>query len=162
MASTYEPIATTTLGTAAISTTFSSIPSTYTDLRLIITGTSTDSIRFLRFNSQSTAVYSFTTLDGDGTNLISSRVTGSSRLYVANADSATYPSLNIVDIFSYAGSTNKTVLSSTSADANGTGRSTEYVGLWRNTAAITTILVSLITGTFGVGTTFTLYGIKAA
>jgi hypothetical protein len=36
MPATYEPIATTTLGTAAAFITFSSIPATYTDLRLVI------------------------------------------------------------------------------------------------------------------------------
>jgi hypothetical protein len=36
MATTYEPIATTTLGTAAAFITFSSIPATYTDLRLVV------------------------------------------------------------------------------------------------------------------------------
>jgi hypothetical protein len=36
MATTYEKIATTTLGTAAATFTFSSIPATYTDLRLVV------------------------------------------------------------------------------------------------------------------------------
>ena len=36
MATTYEPIATTTLGSAAASITFSSIAGTYTDLRLVL------------------------------------------------------------------------------------------------------------------------------
>ena len=36
MPATYEPIATTTLGSAATNITFSSIPATYTDLRLVL------------------------------------------------------------------------------------------------------------------------------
>jgi len=61
---------------------------------------------------------------------------------------------------SYAGSTNKTVLSEAANDKNGSGIVNRLVGLWRNTSAITSI-----TGTTFAGTltgTATLYGIKAA
>jgi hypothetical protein len=41
MAATYTPIASITLGATATSVTFSSIPSTYTDLILVMNGSST-------------------------------------------------------------------------------------------------------------------------
>ena len=51
MPATYEPIATTTLGSAAASITFSSIAGTYTDLRLVMVGTTSASDwAFVRFN----------------------------------------------------------------------------------------------------------------
>ncbi len=77
MPSTYEPIATNTLGTASSSITFSSIPSTYTDLVLvasnILNASSTNSV-FLRFNSDSTTNYSSTFLEGTGSAASSNRV----------------------------------------------------------------------------------------
>jgi hypothetical protein len=44
MPATYEPIATTTLGGAAATITFSSISSAYTDLRIVLVGTTTASV----------------------------------------------------------------------------------------------------------------------
>ena len=69
MPATYEPIQTTTLGSAAASYTFSSIPSTYTDLKLVITGTSVGAYADidLRFNSDTATNYSWTALAGNGT-----------------------------------------------------------------------------------------------
>jgi len=60
----------------------------------------------------------------------------------------------------YANSTtNKTVLSR----GNNTGNHTiAYVGLWRSTAAITSMLLGTTGSTWMAGSTFTLYGIKAA
>jgi len=51
MPKTYEPIATTTLGSNQTTITFSSIPSTYTDLVIVSNmGTTTASYPFIRFN----------------------------------------------------------------------------------------------------------------
>ena len=163
MAATYEPIATTTLGSAASSITFSSIPSTYTDLRMVVVpiGTTTLSLD-LNFNSDTATNYSQTSLSGNGTAAASSRLTSRTKIdltYVTNIQST--PTLRTADIFSYAGSTYKTVLTSDSADLNGSGSTVNTVGLWRSTSAITTVALA-VSGTMAAGTTATLYGIKAA
>jgi hypothetical protein len=73
--STYTPIATQTLGSAAASVTFSSIPQGYTDLILVInyaTSASTGNA-LLRFNSDTGSNYSETALIGNGTTATSDR-----------------------------------------------------------------------------------------
>jgi hypothetical protein len=163
--STYTPIATTTLGSAAASYTFSSIPSTYTDLVLIQnpSGTTTNGQDVgLRFNGDSGTNYSRTALSGNGTSAVSPRQSNQTYAYLTynGYPSGSVPMNFISNIQNYSNSTTyKTVLSrsnnaSTGLDAN--------VNLWRNTAAITQIDIYCITGTFGVGSTFTLYGIAAA
>jgi len=172
MPSTYEPIATTTLGSAAATITFSSIPATYTDLRLILvtrgaTGTGNRFDLQLNFNSDTGANYSRTFLNGNGTTVTSTRGTSVTYLYLGaiagpSLVAGTF-SLNTVDIFSYAGSTNKTVLATASNDYGTDSDSLvqSMVGLWRSTSAINRI--DLVTNTsFITGTTATLYGIKNA
>lgn len=167
MPATYEPIATTTLSSAASTITFSSIPGTYTDLRLVLVGTaalgSSTSERF-RFNSDSGSNYSVTILSGTGSAASSARQTSQTFLrgsYNAGWD-ATQPAFITLDIFNYAGSTNKTCLTTVSMDFNGSGVVERLVGLWRNTAAITAIEIFTNTGDFKIGTTATLYGILKA
>lgn len=167
MPATYEPIATTTLSSAATSITFSSIPNTYTDLRivLVVTGSSAASNVRVRYNSDTGSNYSSTWIRGNGTAAASSRRTGGSSLYFTEttATSTTIPSFFTLDIFSYASSTYKTSLSTSSQDYNGSGTTETAVGLWSSTSAIDTILISTLTAaTFSIGTTATLYGIKAA
>ena len=164
MPATYEPIATTTLGSAAASITFSSIASSWTDLRLAIYGIASSG-NFLspgcRFNSDTASNYSYTALYGDGTTAGSNRVTSSTSIGF-NTQASITSSIGgflTADIFSYAGSTNKTVLTTGSVDLNGSGEVERIVGLWRNTSAITTVTLN---GSFGAGTTATLYGIKNA
>ena len=166
---TYEPIATTTLGSAAASITFSSIAASWTDLRVVIVPTGTLDARdcYMRFNSDSAANYSRTTLRGNGTSAISQTGVSATELNLSTGSggvSNTIPYLIAADIFSYAGSTYKTVLSETNGDKNGSGNVIRYVHLWRSTSAITSIVLSLESGgtTFAAGTTATLYGIKAA
>jgi hypothetical protein len=67
-----------------------------------------------------------------------------------------------LDIFSYAGSTLKSSLSNSSEDKNGSGSVRAAVHLWRSTAAINRLDLFVFGAQFNVGTTVTLYGIKAA
>ena len=162
MPATYEPIATTTLGSAASTITFSSIGAGYTDLVCILTFTTTVASQDtnLRFNSDSGTNYSRTIISGNGTTPTSARQTSVAQIQIGNNNfsSTTLPQMIKVNVFNYAGSTNKTVLSEIAADRNGAGAVERSVGLWRNTAAITS-LQFLSTGSFDVGTTATLYGI---
>ena len=157
---TYEAIATQTLGSAAATVTFSSIPSTYTDLVLIVNSartTSDDSVS-LEFNGDTGSNYSRTILYGTGTSALSFRESNASLIEIGiqNASNST----NIFNIMNYANTTtNKTVV----ARANAIGvRVSAGVGMWRNTAAITSIKLATGGSTFIAGSTFSLYGIKAA
>ena len=157
MPQTYTNIATQTLGSAAGSVTFSSIPSTYTDLVLIISGTavSSDTMTY-QFNNDTGTNYSDTYLFGDGT-AGSGRHTSSGAIFGAGIN--TTPSHQILNIMNYSNTTTrKTTL--LRGNASGTGAAVAFVGLWRNTAAITSIKLS-IGSNFATGSIFTLYGIKA-
>jgi hypothetical protein len=168
MASTYQPITTNTLGSSAASITFSSIPATYTDLRIVLIATAdAGTAPMIQLNGDTAANYSGVFIAGSGTTG-SSTTTGAndSRIrsaYQATAGmSSTIPHIYTFELFSYAGSTNKTVLTSSSEDNNGSGYVGRGVGLWRSTSAITSILVSGAGANFLSGTVATLYGIKAA
>jgi hypothetical protein len=165
MPATYEPIATTTLGSAASSITFSSIASSWTDIKVIIVATAASNANFaFRFNSDSGSNYSRTRLAADGTSVTSSANTNQTELQLTSSFSiGTTPVMRTLDIFSYAGSTNKTVLFEEINDLNGSGGINKQVGLWRSTAAITSINFFAQSATnFAAGTTATLYGIKNA
>lgn len=159
MASTYTPIATTTLGSSQSTVTFNSF-SGYTDLILIVNGTcSAGSYFTLRFNSDTGTNYSNTELVGDGSSASSGRNANSNYMYIGAIRTTQTNILTQIQNYSNA-TTYKTVLSRTN---NAATETKAVVGLWRNTAAITSIEVG--TGganTFQTGSTFTLYGIKAA
>jgi hypothetical protein len=164
MAKTYEPIATTTLGSAAASYTFSSIPSTYTDLRLVINGlqTGTSGNPYITLNSDTGTNYSITVLSGNGTTATSSRSTSAAFIYCGITAEVrnTMIFMSTTDLMNYSNTTtNKTVITRAANASFGTDA---IVGLWRNTAAITSITVDLDAGNWNTGSTFTLYGIKAA
>jgi hypothetical protein len=162
MPSTYEKIDTTTLGTAVASVTLSTIPATYTDLVLVINGgfSALDQLN-LQFNSDTTSNYSFTFLRGDGSSATSSRGSSQTEIAIGNLTTG-IDSVNITQIQNYANTTTfKTILNRSNYAA---GRAQATVGLWRKSPeAITAIKVFKNgAGTFNVGSTFTLYGIKAA
>lgn len=163
---TYEPIATQTLASAATSITFSSIAASWTDLKIVITafGSGGNAYLGVRFNSDTATNYSGTLLRGNGATASSASATSANQIDVIydGVAGTAIPALFNIDVFSYTGSTNKTILARTSGDRTSGGQVGALVGLWRNTAAITTIDLIARNWNFGIGTTATLYGIKAA
>ena len=159
MPSTYEPIATTTLGSAQASVTFSSITGSYTDL--IISYNATSSIEqqnFLRFNGDTGSNYSRTFMAGDGSSATSNRSSNGTSLL--GPFSVFVPTVNLIQIQNYSNTTTfKTTLIRSGAANNST---IATVGLYRSTSAITSVLISTTAGTFDSGTVFTVYGIKSA
>jgi hypothetical protein len=160
MPSTYTPIATQTLGSAAASVTFSSISGAYTDLKIVYATTASSSaVNYLRFNSDTGSNYSRTFYYGDGTGTASGRETNITGIYTPFTMS-TAITTNIIDIMNYSNTTtNKTCLVRSGATNNIVGAG---VCLWRSTAAITSISIFCDAANFVTGSTFTLYGIKAA
>ena len=163
MSSTYEPIATTTLGSAQSTVTLSSIPSTYTDLILISNNLSSSNqngltIRVGNGSVDSGSNYSVTFLYGTGSSALSGR--GTNNTFITAGRSTSNWGTGITQFMNYANtSINKTVLSrGSSADAIVIA----YVNLWRSTAAINIMTIGTESGgTISAGSTFTLYGIKA-
>jgi len=158
----YESIATTVITSDTASVTFSSIPQTYTDLVLVLsTGVTTGSSIniFFRYNNDSSALYSRTTLYGDGSSAGSSRGSGATEAYAGQSET-TIQSMSTVQIFNYSNTT--TFKTCITRDSQASLVSQSRVNLYRSTSAISRLDVHTASSTFIVGSTFTLYGIKAA
>ena len=160
---TYIPIATQTLGSAAASITFSSIPGTYTDLRLVLTCTTSvaDSV-IVQYNADTATNYSAVLLTGSGASVVTYNTTSATsiRLHNVGQTSTTVPETFSLDVFSYAGATNKTALATSATDTNGAGSAELTCGLWRSTSAITQVTLKLFGGNnFATGTIAKLWGI---
>ena len=171
--STYTPISTATLGSSAASYTFTSIPTTYTDLILEIT------------NAKSTVLgYGYTIGVGNGsidtgTNYsgigISGNTTTVNQFHYSNTVGSTWvagwlagmgttgndPSTVTIQINNYSNSTTyKQILSRFSSVTKSVEAST---WLWRSTSPINTLVINSQSGaSILAGTTLTLYGITAA
>lgn len=171
MPATYDSIATTTLGSAQSSVTFSSISGSYTDLVLVVAATgdrasNVDSLA-IRLNSDTGSNYSYTYLAGEtSSGAISGRASNQTNIWCGNftSNNVDNPSPIIIQIQNYSNTTTyKTTLSRGNPIAGGYSATNANVGLWRSTAAITSVTVRSETGNnFRSGSTFTLYGVKAA
>lgn len=160
---TYESIATQTLGSATATVTFSSIPSTYTDLVLVCNfGASSSGQDFtFQFNGDTGTNYSFTRMYGNGTSAVSGRETNQSKIYADSVGvSTSLQAADIIQVMNYSNTTTYKTALVRVADA---AKSTEaVVGLWRSTSAINSISLAMTSGNLLSGSTFSLYGIKAA
>lgn len=171
MPKTYEPIASSVVGTATGTITFSSIPQTYTDLVLTanirISGTGGEGAS-IRFNSDSGSNYSYT------------------RIYASNSVYSDRGSNQTLDEFGYYPGSDSTsgLFGNAIAHFQNYSNTTTYknyllrwnnsqtaglqhvgytLGLWRSTAAISTIVITAnVAKNFVVGCSFNLYGIKGA
>ncbi len=161
MAATYTPIASVTLGANAPSVTFSSIPQTYTDLILVFQGITTAATTeniWCTYNSDSSSLYSWTRVVGDGSSASSARSSGQTYQIIADTDLNQMNS--ITHFMNYSNTTtNKTAISR----SNSSGlRASLYVDLYRSTSAISSITLTMSSGNFASGSTFNLYGILGA
>lgn len=169
---TYEPIATTTLSSTASQVSFTSISGTYTDIVavcLIKATTGTNETLKIQVNGDTGNNYSCTYLQGSASDGAYSARASNISLILGQANNngiptgaSTFGSF-ISHFMNYANTTTyKTVLSrgnSLGSPGDATGAA---VSLWRSTSAITSIRFFVNTGNFDTGSTFTLYGIKAA
>ncbi|CAB4148208.1 hypothetical protein UFOVP696_15 [uncultured Caudovirales phage] len=160
--STMVPIASITLNATTTTITFSNIPQTYTDLMVVVTGTHTGSgvagLRISAINGDGGSNYSDTLLQGGGGG-------GGSAVSARNSDTSMNIGLigssqsgSTFNFMNYSNSTTFKTILSRGNDASALVRAA--IGMWRNTAAIRSFSVSGVT--FSVGTTATIYGIKAA
>lgn len=164
----YESIATVTVGSGGSSSiTFSSIPQTYTHLQIrgIARRSSINDNTIVRFNSDNGTNYATHYLLGSGSSASAGAESSVTRIYVdvLTASASSYAA-SVLDILDY-GNTNKykTTRSLAGIDLNGSGTMFFSSGLWMNTNAISTIVLSLATGnSFEQYSQFALYGIKSA
>ena len=171
MAVTYEKIQTTTLSTSQASITFSSIPSTYTDLVLVGSAKSlisgTDSIG-IAVNGIGSGIYSRTYLEGSGSAASSGRQTLQIRIvsdYIMGTSGTADFGVYTWNFMDYANTTTKkTVLfRGSNTQVSGGWNSSAMVYLVDTTAAITSLTIGTMNGpNLDTGTSFTLYGIKGA
>ena len=172
MANTYTLIEAKTLNTSTASVTFSSIPSTYTDIRIFI-------------SARGTAAYTYTNLKmqvGNGT--VSTSGYSEKMVYTSNGTSAAsfgqsaqaqsdlqyFPlatstastfSNNDIYIPNYTGSNAKSFSIDSVSEDNATAAVLALTaGLSSNTSAINIITFTPNTGNFAQYSTFYLYGIK--
>jgi len=161
--STNTPIASQTLTSAASSVTFSSIPQGYTDLVLTITGNNNQGTAYentFTFNNDSSSSYSMTRVMGNGSTAYSQRSTSVTNGFAGWTNNQTSQMvLSINQIQNYSNSTTYKTWLSKGGDS--TDRVYASVGLWRNTAAITSIKIQVEAGTYDAGSIFSIYGIQA-
>jgi hypothetical protein len=173
MAITYTLIETKTLASSTAVVTFSTIPSTYTDLLVKgstrQSGNSEGSQLGIRFNGSSASEYSRVLLFGFGNGVQTAG--GSSETYArtAFAQSSTYTANNFGNFEICIANYTSSLFKSFTSDAVNETSATSYVyslalyaGLWSNTATITSLSLSDYPGStdFAANSTFYLYGIK--
>jgi hypothetical protein len=160
MPATYEAIATFTLGSASTFD-FTSIPSTYTDLVVIVNGKKSNALCGLRLNNDTGSNYSNINIyaQTSGGAIGPDKNTNTTSFYSGFVN--TDYSVNIWNIFNYANTTTYKGIHCKGGNDTQIGLD---VGTWRSTAAVNRVTISVLAGdgTFDTGSTATIYGIKAA
>jgi hypothetical protein len=160
---TYTPLATITLGSTTSTVTFSSIPSTYRDLILVVgnmTATAANTF-YLQANGDTASNYSWVAAWGDGSTTGSASLTNTGALiggYIGLSTSTRQTTL--VQLMDYSASDKqKTILS---RHNNSAGEVSMNAARWANNTAINSITLKILpSGSFNSGASFSLFGVIA-
>jgi hypothetical protein len=170
---TYTLISSNVLTASAASVTFSSIPATYTDLviRWSSRSDTTQPDVFIRYNSDSATNYSRLEMYASGSTVYNGVVANQTSQYQTGSNSQ---STSTSDTFSngevyipnYTSTTSKPIGRFNVAESNSTGAFETFVvagaHLYRNSSAISSIVISPASNNFVSGSSFYLYGISNA
>lgn len=158
------------LGSAAATVTFTSLTQIYDDLLLVVNArgdtAATNAIMSLRFNADTGANYDFEDAHWFGSGTAFAQTAAATSMLIGYIPAATAPAnyAGMLDAriggysktaFAKAVDTDFGAIIGTGSNAMGGGKAT---GMWRNTAAITSLTMLLSAGNFAAGSSFTLYG----
>lgn len=167
-ATSFESIATVSVGSGgASSIDFTSIPGTYKHLQLRYIARNATAAYFVRlqFNSNTTASnYSYHILNGTGAAVTVGAGANEGYNYAPRQSTATSTfGVGVVDILDYADTNKNTTIRGLGGyDNNGSGDIDFLSGAFYQTAAITSIQISVAGGSYQQYSHFALYGIKGA
>lgn len=165
----FESIETVTVGSGgAASISFTSIPQTYTHLQIRgITRSPDASYINAQFNTDTGNNYSNHAIYAEPGTVVGQANANASHFQISRsnyfASASTMFGATVCDILDYANTNKNTTTRALSGnDTNGTAGGVMFFtsGNWRNTAAVTSILIYPTSGNFSQYTQFALYGIK--
>lgn len=162
----YFSIASTTLTSTSNNVIFSGIPSTYTDLIAVVNlkqTASSGSNPYFYFNNTTGVTCSQTLMYGNGSTTGGARFTSAATIplfWWSNLTDTSFAFQATIHINGYSNTTTyKPVLCRNSDATKGTETSASQ---WQSTSAISQINFVIGSNAFAVGSTFALYGTKAA
>jgi hypothetical protein len=153
-------LATVSLTSTQTSIAFDSIPQNYTHLQVrgLHKQSTSGAWAIIQLNSDTTASnYTYHRLSGDGSTAFAEANASINRTFTS------YPHWGsvVIDVLDYANtSKNTTVRTLSGWDGNGSGEINFVSNLWKNTAAVTTLTITL--SSFVQYSHFALYGIRTA
>ena len=160
--STYVPLATITLSATDSEILFSSIPATYRDLIVVINGsTSSNTLVWSRINGDTGTNYGYVVMTGS-----SSVYSSAGTFNVAYLSDGTVLSntriMITMQVMDYSATDkHKTALVRSDSTLSGTTAVYASAHRWANTNAVTSVSVNTNTGSWNIGSTFSLYGIAS-
>lgn len=162
----YHSLATITLGSAAATVTFGSIPSGYRDLRLVCvmtSGNGGNGVVAIRYNGDTAANYLNVGMYGEATSATGSYANTVSYQYMSSTSiQTTEATTSTLDIMDYAqADKHKTFIGRSGTSGATVSNVVATASRWASTSAVTTLNIFINgTGTFAAGSTFVLYGVK--